>query len=133
MLFVVAPAGSGTSYTSQLLREISMGNCSCLERARVTAWDDDEDWSQPEERSGGARGVVSAGNGGGGGMRVKIRMTKGQLRRLLESAGRGGGASDEDVVAEIMRMGTVRVDVAELQHAAERHHRSPPKLETIQE
>ena len=108
-----------------------MGNCNCcLERARVTAWDDDEDWSQPEERSGGARGVVSAGSGGG--TRVKIRMTKGQLRRLLENAGRGG-ASDEDVVAEIMRMGTVRVDVAELQHAAERHHRSPPKLETIQE
>ena len=103
-----------------------MGNCSCLERARVTAWDDDEDWSQPEERSGGARG-------NGGGMRVKIRMTKGQLRRLLDIAGRGGGASDEDVVAEIMRMGTVRVDVAELRHAAERHHRPPPKLETIQE
>ena len=103
-----------------------MGNCSCcLERARVTAWDDDEDWGLPAERSGGARG-------NGGGMRVKIRMTKGQLRRLLENADRGG-ASDEDVVAEIMRMGTVRVDVAELQHAAERHHRSPPKLETIQE
>ncbi|RLN34038.1 hypothetical protein C2845_PM03G09010 [Panicum miliaceum] len=81
-----------------------MGNCSCLERARVTAWDDDEDWGLPAaERSGGARGVAAAGNDGGGGMRVKIRMTKGQLRRLLESAGRGG-ASDEDVVAEIMRM-----------------------------
>ncbi|RLM85378.1 hypothetical protein C2845_PM04G27200 [Panicum miliaceum] len=112
-----------------------MGNCSCLERARVTAWDDDEDWGLPAaERSGGVRGVVLPGSGGGcgGGMRVKIRMTKGQLRRLLESDGRGG-ASDEDVVAEIMRMGTVRVDVAELRHAAERHHRPPPKLETIQE
>jgi len=56
-----------------------MGNCNCcLERARVTAWDDDEDWGLPAERSGGARGVVSAGNGGGGGggMQVKIRMTK---------------------------------------------------------
>ncbi|CAN6183615.1 unnamed protein product [Urochloa humidicola] len=100
-----------------------MGNCSCLERARVTAWDDEyDDWA------GVARGVVPAGSGG---MRVKIRMTKGQLRRLLENAGRGG-ASDEDVVAEIMRMGTVRVDVVELrQTAAERH--PPPMLETIKE
>ncbi|RCV13346.1 hypothetical protein SETIT_2G338800v2 [Setaria italica] len=109
-----------------------MGNCSCLERARVTAWDGDEDWVLPAERSGGARGVVSTENGGG--MRVKIRMTKGQLRRLLETAGRGG-ASDEDVVAEIMSIGTVRVDVvAELRHrqAEEERHR-PPKLETIQE
>ncbi|TKW35096.1 hypothetical protein SEVIR_2G348900v4 [Setaria viridis] len=109
-----------------------MGNCSCLERARVTAWDGDEDWVLPAERSGGARGVVSTENGGCGGMRVKIRMTKGQLRRLLETAGRGG-ASDEDVVAGIMSMGTVRVDVvAELRQAAAERHR-PPKLETIQE
>jgi hypothetical protein len=109
-----------------------MGNCSCLERARVTAWDGDEDWGFLAERSGGARGVVSP-TGNGGGMRVKVRMTKGQLRRLLESAGRGG-ASDEDVVAEIMSMGAVRVDVvaAELRQAAENRHR-PPKLETIQE
>ncbi|CAN6168259.1 unnamed protein product [Urochloa humidicola] len=108
-----------------------MGNCSCLERARVTAWDDEYDaWGLPTVRSGssGARGVVPTGNGG---MRVKIRMTKGQLRRLLENAGRGG-ASDEDVVAEIMRMGTVRVDVAEIRQATERH-RSPPMLETIKE
>ncbi|CAN6199246.1 unnamed protein product [Urochloa humidicola] len=107
-----------------------MGNCSCLERARVTAWDDEyDDWGLPAVRSGGARGVTPAGDGG---MRVKIRMTKGQLRRLLENAGRGG-ESDDDVVAEIMRMGTVRVDVAELrQAAAERHHR-PPMLETIKE
>ncbi|CAM0144827.1 unnamed protein product [Urochloa decumbens] len=111
-----------------------MGNCSCLERARVMAWDDKyDDLGLPAVRSGAARGVVSAGNGGGGGMRVKIRMTKGQLRRLLENASRGG-ASDEDVVAEIMSMGTVRVDVAELRlrQAAERHRR-PPMLETIQE
>lgn len=110
-----------------------MGNCSCLERARVTAWDDeDDDWGLPPAgRSGGGQGAVSAQNGGG--TRVKIRMTKGQLRRLLESAG-SGGASDEDVVAEIMSMGTVtvRVDVAELRQAAEDRHR-PPKLETIQE
>ena len=110
-----------------------MGNCSCLERVRVTAWDDvDDDWGLPAERFAGraapARGVVSAENGGG--TRVKIRMTKGQLRRLLESAGRRG-APDEDVVAEIMSMGTVRVDVEEFRHAAERHR--PPKLETIQE
>ncbi|CAN6205592.1 unnamed protein product [Urochloa humidicola] len=103
-----------------------MGNCSCLERARVTAWDGDDDWSLPAVRSGAA-----ANGGGSDGMRVKIRMTKGQLRRLLETAGRGG-ESDEDVVAEIMRMGTVRVDVAELRQAAEIKHR-PPMLETIQE
>ncbi|OEL28786.1 hypothetical protein BAE44_0010192 [Dichanthelium oligosanthes] len=111
-----------------------MGNCSCLERARVTAWDGDDDdyWGLPAaERSSGARGVVSTGNGSGG-TRVKIRMTKGQLRRLLEITGRGG-APDEDVVAEIMSMGTVRVDVVsdELRDAAERHR--TPKLETIQE
>ncbi|CAD6217826.1 unnamed protein product [Miscanthus lutarioriparius] len=106
-----------------------MGNCSCLERVRVTAWDDvDDDLGLPAERSGSARRVVSAENSGG--TRIKIRMTKGQLRRLLETAGRGG-APDEDVVAEIMSMGTVRVDVEEFRHAAERHR--PPKLETIQE
>ncbi|XP_062190614.1 uncharacterized protein LOC133893574 [Phragmites australis] len=103
-----------------------MGNCSCLERARVTAWDDEnDDWGLPEpaERSGRARGMPTTENGG---TRVKIRMTKGQLRRLLESAGRGE-APEEDVVAEIMSMGTVRVDVVKV---AERR---PPKLETIQE
>ncbi|KAF8669119.1 hypothetical protein HU200_051444 [Digitaria exilis] len=109
-----------------------MGNCSCLERARVTAWyDEDDDRGLPAAgRSGGVRGMASTQNGSG--TRVKIRMTKGQLRRLLESAGRGGASSDEDVVAEIMNMGTVRVDVAELRQAAEIRHR-PPKLETIQE
>ncbi|CAD6223615.1 unnamed protein product [Miscanthus lutarioriparius] len=116
-----------------------MGNCSCLERVRVMAWDDvDDDWGLSAERFAGraapARGVASAENGGG--TRVKIRMTKGQLRRLLESAGRRG-APDEDVVAEIMSMGTVHVDVvADFRHAAEseRHRRPPkPKLETIQE
>ena len=112
-----------------------MGNCSCLERVRVTAWDDvDDDLGLPAERSGSARRVVSAENSGG--TCIKIRMTKGQLRRLLESAGRRG-APDEDVVAEIMSMGTVHVDVvADFRHAAEseRHRRPPkPKLETIQE
>jgi hypothetical protein len=111
-----------------------MGNCSCcLERVRVTAWGDvDDDWGLPAERSGraSAGGVVSAENGGG--TRVKIRMTKGQLRRLLERAGRRG-APDEDVVAEIMSMGTVHVDVAEFRHAAESERHRPPKLETIQE
>ncbi|KAF8700440.1 hypothetical protein HU200_034380 [Digitaria exilis] len=110
-----------------------MGNCNCLERTRVTAWyDEDDDWGLPATgRSGGVRGAASTQNGGG--TRVKIRMTKGQLRRLLESAGRRGASSDEDVVAEIMSMGTVRVDVAELRQAAEIRHRRPPKLETIQE
>ncbi|CAL5062427.1 unnamed protein product [Urochloa decumbens] len=108
-----------------------MGNCSCLQRARVMAWDDKyDDLGLPAVRSGAAQRVVSAGDGGGG-MRVKIRMTKGQLRRLLENAAGRGGASDEDVVAEIMSMGTVRVDVAEIRQAAGRHR--PPMLETIKE
>ena len=105
----------------------------------MTAWRDDDvddDWGLPAaaESSGRpARGVVSSSAENGGGTRVKIRMTKGQLRRLLESADRRG-TPDEDVVAEIMSMGTVCVDVAEFRHAAERHRRpSKPKLETIQE
>lgn len=103
----------------------------------MTAWDgDDNDWGLPGERSGGrARGVVSSAENSGG-TRVKIRMTKGQLRRLLESAGRRGAPDDdEDVVAEILSMGTVHVDVAEFRHApeSERHRPPKPKLETIQE
>jgi hypothetical protein len=94
-----------------------MGNCSCLERPKkVMAWDDDGD--------------------NNGGMKVKIRMTKGQLRRLLESAGHGGSTADEDVVAEIMSMGAVRVEVvaaAGHRQAAEAHHKPPPKLGTIRE
>ncbi|KAJ1291193.1 hypothetical protein BS78_02G299400 [Paspalum vaginatum] len=108
-----------------------MGNCSCLERARVTAYDDD--WGARTERFPAGAGPGARGdNNGGGGTRVKIRMTKGQLRRLLESAGRGG-APDEDVVAEIMSMGTVCVDVFDFRQAAAERHRPPPKLETIQE
>lgn len=105
-----------------------MGNCNCLERGRVAAWggDDWPEWGSPDERSGGVQGMKE--NGDAGGTRVKIRMTKGQLRRLLEGAGRGSAV--EDVVAEIMSVGTVRVDVADRQ--AERCGR-PPKLETIQE
>ncbi|EAZ40097.1 hypothetical protein OsJ_24540 [Oryza sativa Japonica Group] len=108
-----------------------MGNCNCLERARakVTAWGaeegdggEDEFWGATAAEfsgggGGGARGgvpstrkkeIIKDGGGGGKGSssptrRVKIRMTKGQLRRLLAGAGRG--AAVEDVVAEIMSMG----------------------------
>jgi hypothetical protein len=74
-----------------------MGNCSCLERPKkVTAWDHDDD--------------------NNGGMKVKIRMTKGYLRRLRE----------------IMSMGVVAA--AEHRQAVEAHHsKPPPKLGTIRE
>ncbi|GJN11552.1 hypothetical protein PR202_ga29751 [Eleusine coracana subsp. coracana] len=110
-----------------------MGNCNCLERSRVMAWDDDYDWGlTPAARSGEARTTAAMENGG---MKVKIRMTKGQLRRLLESAGHGGSSADEDVVAEVMSMGDVRVEVIAAmgqRQAAEVHHK-PPKLQTIEE
>lgn len=104
-----------------------MGNC--FERPRVMAWDDaDDDWGlTPAARSGEARTAAAMESGG---MKVKIRMTKGQLRRLLENAGHGGSTADEDVVAEVMSMGAVRVEVVA---AAAEVHRKPPKLETIQE
>ncbi|KAF0905265.1 hypothetical protein E2562_003866 [Oryza meyeriana var. granulata] len=124
-----------------------MGNCNCLERARakVTAWggegDDGEDeyWgATAAEFSCGAQGVLLArkgkyGEDGGGGTtssptrRVKIRMTKGQLRRLLDGAGRESAV--EDVVAEIMSMGEVHVEPVK----AEDHQPPSSKLETIQE
>jgi hypothetical protein len=112
-----------------------MGNCSCRERPRVTAWDDDDDhWILPAERSGEAPKTSMVGSTG---TKVKIRMTKGQLRRLLESAGHGGSTADEDVISEVMGMGTVRVEVvaaARHRQATEMHHKaSSPKLETIQE
>ncbi|GJN32541.1 hypothetical protein PR202_gb21055 [Eleusine coracana subsp. coracana] len=110
-----------------------MGNCNCLERPRVMAWDDDYDWGlKPAARSGEERTTVAMENGG---MKVKIRMTKGQLRRLLEGAGHGGSSTDEDVVEEIMSMGAVRVEVvaaAGHRQAAEVRHK-PPKLQTIEE
>ncbi|KAL6840566.1 hypothetical protein ACP4OV_029430 [Aristida adscensionis] len=110
-----------------------MGNCSCLERARVVATWEEEDGSGggdrglPGKRSGGATGTAdeSDDDDDDGGTRVRIRMTKGQLRRLLESAGRRG-ATEEDVAAEIMSVGAVRVD-------AVAPYRPPPMLETIQE
>uniref|UniRef100_A0A0E0LLK1 Uncharacterized protein n=1 Tax=Oryza punctata TaxID=4537 RepID=A0A0E0LLK1_ORYPU len=124
-----------------------MGNCNCLERARakVTAWGDDgedEFWGATAAEfsgGGGARGGVLSTrkeikDGGGEGTgssptrRVKIRMTKGQLRRLLDGAGRGSAV--EDVVAEIMSMGDVHVEPVK---AEDGHRPSVSKLETIQE
>uniref|UniRef100_A0A0D9WZR0 Uncharacterized protein n=1 Tax=Leersia perrieri TaxID=77586 RepID=A0A0D9WZR0_9ORYZ len=111
-----------------------MGNCNCLERARakVTAWggdddgdDQDEYWgATAEKKDDGAAGSSSPAR------RVKIRMTKGQLRLLLDGAGRG--AAVEDVVAEIMRMGEVHVEPVE---AADDGRRPPQstKLDTILE
>ncbi|KAL5196873.1 hypothetical protein ABZP36_000385 [Zizania latifolia] len=126
-----------------------MGNCNCncfeRERARVTAWGggggEDDDYyyrgTAPVEFSGPAsfRKKEKDGEGGNnvGGSPpptarlLKIRMTKGQLRRLLDGAGKG--LPVEDVVTEIMSMGEVLVEPVE---AAE-GHRPPPKLETIQE
>lgn len=100
----------------------------------MMAWDDDDDdWGlAPSARSGDARATEAMENGG---MKVKIRMTKGQLRRLLENAGHGGSTADEDVVAEVMSMGAVRVEVmaaAGHRQAAPVQHK-PPKLETIEE
>ncbi|KAL5198270.1 hypothetical protein ABZP36_001782 [Zizania latifolia] len=100
-----------------------MGNCNCFERerARVTAWGG-EDGQDDEENDG------EGGNNGSAPSttRLKIRMTKGQLRRLLDGAGRGSAV--EDVVAEIMSMGDVHVEPVEAEG-----HRPPPKLGTIQE
>lgn len=95
---------------------------------------------------GGARGgvpstrkeIIKDGGGGGEGCssptrRVKIRMTKGQLRRLLAGAGRG--AAVEDVVAEIMSMGDVHVEPVKAEEGGggRRPPPSPSKLEPIQE
>lgn len=95
---------------------------------------------------GGARGgvpstrkeIIKDGGGGGEGSssptrRVKIRMTKGQLRRLLAGAGRG--AAVEDVVAEIMSMGDVHVEPVKAEEGGggRRPPPSPSKLEPIQE
>ncbi|BAF21764.1 uncharacterized protein [Oryza sativa Japonica Group] len=138
-----------------------MGNCNCLERARakVTAWGaeegdggEDEFWGATAAEfsgggGGGARGgvpstrkkeIIKDGGGGGEGSssptrRVKIRMTKGQLRRLLAGAGRG--AAVEDVVAEIMSMGDVHVEPVKAEEGGggRRPPPSPSKLEPIQE
>jgi hypothetical protein len=113
-----------------------MGNYSCRERPRVTAWDGDDDhWGlPPAKRSGEAPRTAMVGSTR---TKVKIRMTKGQLRRLLESAGHGGSTADEAVIAEVMSMGAVRVEVVDAARhgqATEMHHKaSSPKLETIQE
>ncbi|XP_006657786.1 uncharacterized protein LOC102710998 [Oryza brachyantha] len=123
-----------------------MGNCNCLERARakVTAWAGEDDGTGEDDYWGAAAAEFSGGvaqgalstrkekDGGGGGAssptrRVRIRMTKGQLRRLLDGAGRGSAV--EDVVAEIMSMGDVHVEPVE----ADTHGPPPSKLETIQE
>lgn len=95
---------------------------------------------------GGARGgvpstrkkeIIKDGGGGEGSSsptrRVKIRMTKGQLRRLLAGAGRG--AAVEDVVAEIMSMGDVHVEPVKAEEGGggRRPPPSPSKLEPIQE
>uniref|UniRef100_A0A0E0I0J9 Uncharacterized protein n=1 Tax=Oryza nivara TaxID=4536 RepID=A0A0E0I0J9_ORYNI len=137
-----------------------MGNCNCLERARakVTAWGaeegdggEDEFWGATAAEfsgggGGGARGgvpstrkkeIIKDGGGGEGSSsptrRVKIRMTKGQLRRLLAGAGRG--AAVEDVVAEIMSMGDVHVEPVKAEEGGggRRPPPSPSKLEPIQE
>ncbi|KAG8042972.1 hypothetical protein GUJ93_ZPchr0007g4675 [Zizania palustris] len=103
-----------------------MGNCNCFERerVRVTAWGGED--GQDDEKNDGEGGI----NGSAPATtttRLKIRMTKGQLRRLLDGAGRGSAV--EDVVAEIMSMGDVHVEPVE----AEIHRPPPCKLGTIQE
>uniref|UniRef100_A0A0E0ECD9 Uncharacterized protein n=1 Tax=Oryza meridionalis TaxID=40149 RepID=A0A0E0ECD9_9ORYZ len=139
-----------------------MGNCNCLERARakVTAWGAEEGDGGEDEFWGATAAEFSGGGGGGGGARggvpstrkkeiikdggggegsssptrrVKIRMTKGQLRRLLAGAGRG--AAVEDVVAEIMSMGDVHVEPVKAEEGGggRRPPQSPSKLEPIQE
>lgn len=127
-------------------------------RAKVTAWGaeegdggEDEFWGATAAEfsgggGGGARGgvpstrkkeIIKDGGGGEGSSsptrRVKIRMTKGQLRRLLAGAGRG--AAVEDVVAEIMSMGDVHVEPVKAEEGGggRRPPPSPSKLEPIQE